>query len=322
MAFTSSYTPGLIQQSEYYYGTPDVSLTGSFTGSFSGDGSQLTGIISASYALTASHALNGGGSVPAGTVSGSAQITALGFVTSSATASFITNSQTGSFITNSQTASFVTNSQTSSMSVLSSSFALTASHALNAGGGSGFPFNGDAVITGSLVVSASAASQSLSVIGSGSTQFDVIGSVGTLFSVDDSLTGTIFSVNDISGFPVLQAEADGDVYLGKSPQSLYTTAVISSNTANITQSIHGISTSSYAGAFIEYTAFSGSHDARAGSLMAIWSGSAVNFTETTTTDFGNTSNLLMQVAISQSQAQVQSYSTTAGYKIKTIIKAI
>ena len=157
---------------------------------------------------------------------------------------------------------------------------------------------------------------------SGSTAFSVIGDVGTLFSVDDSLTGTLFSVNDISGFPVLQAEADGDVYLGKSPQSLYTTAVISSNTANITQSIYGISTSSYAGAFIEYTAFSGSHDARAGSLMAIWSGSAVNFTETTTTDFGDTSNLLMQVAISQSQAQVQSYSTTAGYKIKTIIKAI
>ncbi len=35
MAFTSSYTEGLIQQSEYYYGTPDVSLTGSFTGSCS-----------------------------------------------------------------------------------------------------------------------------------------------------------------------------------------------------------------------------------------------------------------------------------------------
>ena len=157
---------------------------------------------------------------------------------------------------------------------------------------------------------------------SGSTAFSVIGDVGTLFSVDDDLTGTLFSANDISGFPVLQADATGEVYLGKSPQSLYTTAVISSNTANITQSIHGLSTSSYAGAFIEYTAFSGSHDARAGSLMAIWSGSAVNFTETTTTDFGDTSNLLMQVAISQSQAQVQSYSTTAGYKIKTIIKAI
>ena len=48
MAFTSSYTPGLIQQSEYYYGTPDVSLTGSFTGSFIGDGSGITGIINTS----------------------------------------------------------------------------------------------------------------------------------------------------------------------------------------------------------------------------------------------------------------------------------
>lgn len=44
MAFTSSYTDGLIQQSEYYYGTPDVLLTGSFTGSFTGDGSGLTGV--------------------------------------------------------------------------------------------------------------------------------------------------------------------------------------------------------------------------------------------------------------------------------------
>ena len=201
--------------------------------------------------------------------------------------------------------------------VVSASYAITASHALNSSGGGTPTF----IASGSTSASA-APNTGVVVEHSGSTAFSVIGDVGTLFSVDDDLTGTLFSANDISGFPVLQADATGEVYLGKSPQSLYTTAVISSNTANITQSIYGISTSSYAGAFIEYTAFSGSHDARAGSLMAIWSGSAVNFTETTTTDFGNTSNLLMQVAISQSQAQVQSYSTTAGYKIKTIIKAI
>jgi len=68
-----------------------------------------------SFAITASHALNTT-IIPAGTVSGSDQITALGFVTSSATASFVNNSAT---------ASFVTNSQTASMSVLSSSFALS-----------------------------------------------------------------------------------------------------------------------------------------------------------------------------------------------------
>ena len=46
MAFTSSYTPGLIQQSQYYYGTPNMSpgLTGSFSGSFIGDGTNLTGV--------------------------------------------------------------------------------------------------------------------------------------------------------------------------------------------------------------------------------------------------------------------------------------
>ena len=46
MAFTSSYTNHLIQQSQYYYGTPEMSpgLTGSFSGSFVGDGTNLTGV--------------------------------------------------------------------------------------------------------------------------------------------------------------------------------------------------------------------------------------------------------------------------------------
>ena len=69
--------------------------------------------ISASYAVTASYAMNaGGGGVPSGTVSGSEQITALGFVTSSATASFITNSQTASMSV--ATASYVTSAQSAS----------------------------------------------------------------------------------------------------------------------------------------------------------------------------------------------------------------
>ena len=70
MAFTSSYTPGLIQQSEYIYGTPDVLLPGNMSGSaistasfgtYLGDASQLTNIpagVSSSYAITSSYALN------------------------------------------------------------------------------------------------------------------------------------------------------------------------------------------------------------------------------------------------------------------------
>jgi hypothetical protein len=78
--------------------------------------------------------------LPSGTVSSSAQISELGFVTSSATASFVTNSQTGSFITNSQTssmsvllaqtASYVLNAVSSSFSLfaISASYAVSSSH--------------------------------------------------------------------------------------------------------------------------------------------------------------------------------------------------
>jgi len=206
--------------------------------------------------------------------------------------------------------------------IVSSSYALTASYAENAGGGAGFPFEGDAVISGSLLINAfSTTSQSLSVIGSGSTVFDVIGSVGTLFSVDDDLTGTLFSVNDISGFPILEASASGDVYIGKSPQSLYTTAIISNTTAATTHSLSSLSTSSYDGAFFEYTAHSGSN-ARAGNIMSTWNGGNIVYTETNTLDIGDTSDLTTEVIISGSTARLVAYGANAGYKIKTIIKAI
>ena len=149
-------------------------------------------------------------------------------------------------------------------------------------------------------------------------------SAGTLFSVDDSLTGTLFSANDASGLPVLQAESDGEVYLGKSPQSLYTTAVISATSASSTASVAALSTSSYDGAFFDYTITSASN-ARAGSIMSVWNGGNITFTETTTTDIGSTTGLDFQVIISASQAQLVSITDSTSpniYKVKTIIRAI
>lgn len=171
--------------------------------------------------------------------------------------------------------------------------------------------------TGSSTLSGS----SFTIEKSGSTVFEVIGSEGTLFSIDDDLDGTIFTANDRSGLPVLEASASGEVYIGKAPQSLYTTAVISSTTAATTQSIFGLSTSSYGGAFFDYTVQSGS-DARAGSIMSVWNGSNISFTETTTTDIGDTTDFNVIVHISQSQAQIASHATRAGYNIKTIIRSI
>lgn len=58
----------------------------------------------------------------------------------------------------------------------------------------------------------------LLVEGSGSTGdenlVDVQGNSGQLFSVTDSLSGSLFSVNDISGFPLLEVDSSGTVIGG------------------------------------------------------------------------------------------------------------
>lgn len=99
-----------------------------------------------------------------------------------------------------------------------SSFAITASYALSAAGaggsGTGFPFSGSAIITGSLVVSGSSTSSILDVYKSGSTVFTVEGSQGQLFSVTDSLSGSLMSVNDITGLPILEVFSDDRVVMG------------------------------------------------------------------------------------------------------------
>lgn len=161
--------------------TGSLNVTGSVTANtFVGDGVGVTGIISSSYALTASHALSvdgGGGGSPGGSdtqvqfndggsfggdagftfnkttnsITAITNITASGNISASGTIvgsnlsgtntgdqDLSSYAQTANVVANSATASFITNAQTSSMSVLTSSFAVTASHALNAGAATNF----------------------------------------------------------------------------------------------------------------------------------------------------------------------------------------
>ena len=68
MAFTSSYTPGLIQQSEYIYATPNITIPGNISGSITstasfgtylGDGSQLSGILTTPFPFSGSAIITG-----------------------------------------------------------------------------------------------------------------------------------------------------------------------------------------------------------------------------------------------------------------------
>ena len=181
-------------------------------------------------------------------------------------------------------------------------------------------------VSGSVRIKGSAntsISSSLVVLGSGSAQpiFTVQGSQGELFSVTDSLSGSLFSVNDISGLPVLEAFSDNTVLLGsyQAPALITTYKTVLTASGNFTLS--SLPTASYDGAFYDYTARSGSN-ARAGTIMAMWSGTAVNFTETTTLDFGSTTGLSLGVFVSGANMVLTGSASTSAWTIKTIIRSI
>jgi hypothetical protein len=68
------------------------------------------------------------------------------------------------------------------------------------------------------------ASGSLTLLGSGSTGrtdlFTINGNNGTLFSVSDDLSNSLFSVNTIAGLPVIEAFADNTVVMGQYGQNV------------------------------------------------------------------------------------------------------
>jgi hypothetical protein len=162
----------------------------------------------------------------------------------------------------------------------------------------------------------------LVVQGSGSAQpiFTVQGSQGELFSVTDSLSGSLFSVNDISGLPILEVFSDNTILMGDYlAPSLNTT--VKTTTAVGNNIIYSIPTASYDGAFFEYTATSASN-ARAGSIMAIHNGGNIRFTETTTTDIGTTSGIAFTVIQTGGNIALTGSSATAGWIVKTIVRSI
>lgn len=88
-----------------------------------------------------------------------------------------------------------------------------------------------------------------------------------------------------------------------------------------TRTIYSISQSLCDGAFFDYVIKDGAN-MRAGTIMAAWSGSSVTYAETTTTDLGLTSPLVMSVTVSGSVANLVATPATGDWKVKAIIRAI
>lgn len=100
-----------------------------------------------------------------------------------------------------------------------------------------------ATATATLHISGSAGTSSALLIQkSGSTVLDIQGSSGQLFSVTDSLTGSLFSVNTVAGLPVIEAFSDNTVNIGKFgvyPIKVAATGTLAQITGSVTGSLTG-----------------------------------------------------------------------------------
>ena len=67
---------------------------------------------------------------------------------------------------------------------------------------------------GLIALDDSTISGSLTVEKSGSTVFEVVGSTGQLFSIEDRMQGSLFAVSDISGLPILEVFSDDKIVAG------------------------------------------------------------------------------------------------------------
>ena len=117
-----------------------------------------------------------------------------------------------------------------------------------AGGGSSVWYDGTTYITSSVDVQITG---SLQIYKSGSTVFNIEGSQGTLFTLTDELSGSLFSVNDISGIPILEVFSDDTVKIG----TYNAEAIIVSGSSAI---ITGSFTGSFVGDGVGLTNISGS----------------------------------------------------------------
>lgn len=95
------------------------------------------------------------------------------------------------------------------------------------------------------------------------------------------------------------------------------TAILSGSTANIAS----FPTNSYTAGFFDYIATSGTN-ARAGVVYTVWNGSSIEYTETSTNDIGNTSNLLLSASISAGAIRLQGTSLSGSWSVKTLARMI
>jgi len=317
---------------------------------FQGNGAGITGVVSSSYALTASYAQNAGAvNFSTGSYTGSFTGSLLGSASFATTASAATSitfiPSSASFATTASAATsitFVPVTASHAPSALSASYALTARS-------SSYAVTTDwSAINNRPVGIVSSSAQTVANI-AGQTITPLIVSATTITA--DTITARVFNTQMVSSSIIYQSGSTkfGDTaddvmsvtgslnvsgsttFLGPvtfnsglGPSiiagALYTTA---STTANVGTTVVGlVTTGSYDMAQFAYVVKNGAR-ARSGVVMSVWSASVVEFTDTSTADIGDTTDISFTVDVVTGNARLKAVvASINGWTVKAIVQAI
>lgn len=192
-----------------------------------------------------------------------------------------------------------------------SSYAVTASFALNGGGGgSTFPYTGNAVITGSLVVTGSTTSTN-GFTGSlqGTSSYALVAQtlLGSIVSASYAATSS-YSTN-------FTVDSKLTIDSSLTDYASISSAIVGSNNL-FTQA-----TGSYNSAFGKYALYNGAN-ARAGEFITVWNGTNVTYTDISTTDVGDTSKVSFSSTIVTGNVQINADALSSGWTVKMLVTFI
>jgi len=131
------------------------------------------------------------------------------------------------------------------------------------------------------------------------------------------MTGVIYSVNDISGIPILYVNSDDVVFIDG---TLKINSVSVSGLTSTT-TLTSILKTFCSGAFFDYYVQNGSN-MRIGTVMTVWDGTNITYTDYSTTDIGDTSPVSMSTAIVSTNVNFVATITSGTWVIKLAIRLI
>lgn len=237
-----------------------------------------------------------------------------------------TNAQTASYVETAQTASYVLQAVSSSYS-LSSSYALSSSYSVS----SSFATTASYITSSNVygphgadsVISASFAVTSSYVTGSIFTSTNP--ALSSSYALTASYALTSAGGGSGAGFPFTgSAVITGSLIVTGSAtftdsvvidSTLVTSSIITTTGAS-PETVFTQATGSYRSMFVKYVV-SETTNARAGEFMAVWNDVSIKYTDTSTTDIGDTSTVEFTGVISGDNVLLQTSPGVAGWVIKT-----